>query len=151
MTAELSHPKELLTLIGSDLGTSGWHELTQERVNLFADATGDQQWIHTDPIRASSGPFGAVVAHGFLTLSLFPVILAEALTVEHASVLINYGLNRVRFPTPVPVGSRVRGSLTLSSAQTRPNGMIEAVFDVTFELEGSDRPACTAQAIVLYG
>ena len=116
---------------------------------MFAEATGDRQWIHVDPVRAAAGPFGGPIAHGYLTLALAPMFIAEVLVVEHLAAALNYGLNKVRFPAPVPVGGRLRGVVTLKAADVRPTG-IEAVFTVVFELEGSDRPACVAEFVALY-
>jgi acyl dehydratase len=141
---------DLPGLSGSELGTSQWHEITQERVQLFADATGDQQWIHVDPERAKAGPFGRPIAHGFLTLSLEPVLLDEILEVEGCGTVINYGLNKVRFPAPVPVGSRVRLHASVSGAEARPDGSVEVVFGLRFEADGSERPVCVAESIFRY-
>ena len=118
-------------------------------MNLFADSTGDHQWIHVDPVRAAAGPFGRPIAHGYLTLALGPLLIAQTLHVEQLTAALNYGLNKVRFPTPVPVGSRLRGVVTLAGAQQRPAG-IEAVFTVVYELQGSDRPACVAEFVAIY-
>lgn len=135
-------------LVGQELGVSGWLEIDQERIQLFADATGDQQWIHVDPVRAAQGPYGRTIAHGYLTLSLLPLLSGEAYQVDGLKMTINYGLDRVRFPAPVPVGSRVRNrpvlvSLTPSAAGTK------ALVRHTLELEGSERPACVAEQIRL--
>ena len=109
---------ELAAAVGADLGTSQWHPVTQEQVDRFAEATGDHQWIHVDPVRAAEGPFGTTIAHGYLTLSLVPLLAAEVYAVEGVRLALNYGCNKVRFPTPVPVGSRVRGSVVLDSVTT---------------------------------
>jgi len=135
-------------LVGQELGVSAWREIDQERIQLFADATGDQQWIHVDPVRAAQGPYGRTIAHGYLTLSLLPLLSGEVYQVDRLKMTINYGLDRVRFPAPVPVGSRVRCrsvliSLTPSSAGTK------ALMRHTLELEGSERPACVAEQIRL--
>jgi acyl dehydratase len=127
---------ELRGHVGQRLGASSWHEVTQEQVGMFADATGDHQWIHTDPERAAAGPFGGPLAHGFLTLSLAPMLVAEVLEVSDASVTINYGLNRVRFPAPLPVGSRVRADVRCAAVEDVPGGQ-QVTFTVTFEREGS--------------
>ncbi len=140
----------LVALAGEKLGVSGWVEITQSRVQTFADATGDQQWIHVDPERARSGPFGFPVAHGFLTLSLEPVLLDEILSVEDCGTVVNYGLNKVRFPAPVPVGGRVRMHATLTAADGRPDGSVEAVLGLEFELEGGTKPVCVAESIFRY-
>ena len=142
-------PADLLELVGTPLGVSDWHQITQARVNLFAEATDDHQWIHVDPARAASGPFGTTIAHGYLTLALAPLFITEVVRVEKLTTALNYGLNKVRFPAPMPVGGRLRGAVTLRSAEQRPGG-IEAVFDVVCELDGVDRPVCVAQAVVLY-
>ena len=136
-------------LIGSALGTSDWHEVTQEQVNEFADATGDHQWIHVDAERAAAGPFGGTIAHGYLTLSLIPVLLSGAIRVDGIRMGINYGLNKVRFPAPVPVGSLVRATGVLKEAKEIPGGM-QAVYEVTVQVEGGEKPACVAETVVRY-
>jgi acyl dehydratase len=141
---------ELRNYVGKRLGASAWHEVTQAQVDLFADATGDHQWIHVDPERAASGPFGGTVAHGFLTLSLAPPLVWEVLEVADASVTINYGLNKVRFPAPLPVGSRVRADVTCAAVDDVPGGL-QATFAVTFEREGGDKPVCVAELVLRYG
>ena len=138
---------ELRAAVGATLGTSDWFEITQERVNLFADATGDHQWIHVDPERAKAGPFGTTVAHGFLTLSLLPELGASAMDVRGVRMGVNYGLNKVRFPAPVPVPSKVRASPKLKSLEDVPGGA-QCVFEVTFEREGGDKPVCVAETVV---
>jgi acyl dehydratase len=145
----VASPADLLDLEGKPLGTSEWHEITQQQVNLFAEATDDHQWIHVDPERAAAGPFGGTIAHGYLTLAMAPVLIEETLTVQQLQAVLNYGLNKVRFPAPVPVGGRVRGVVTMLSAQPRAGG-VEAVFTLVWELAGSDRPACVAEVVVLY-
>jgi acyl dehydratase len=135
--------------VGSHLGYSGWHEVTQQQVNLFAEATGDHQWIHTDPERAKAGPFGITVAHGYLTLSLLPVFLGELLSVEGPRYVVNYGLNRLRYPAPVPVGSRLRMGATLESLKPVAGGY-QAVVNCTFEVEGSAKPSCVADVVFRY-
>jgi acyl dehydratase len=142
-------PIDLLDLVGQPLGVSSWHEITQDQVNMFAEATEDRQWIHTDPVRAAAGPFGGPIAHGYLTLALAPVVIAEVVEVDNVLAALNYGVNKVRFPAPVPVGSRVRGVVSLVRAEQRPAG-IEAVFTVVFELDGADRPACVAEVVAIY-
>jgi acyl dehydratase len=151
MSTHLTRPQELLALPGTELGHSDWREVTQEQINQFADVTGDHQWIHVDPERARAGPFGGPIAHGYLTLALIPAALMEILVIDEATQVINYGLNKVRFPAPVPVGSKLRTVLTLAAATERNNQMIEATIDVIVELEGGARPPCTAQAVFLYG
>jgi len=142
-------PSSLLNLVGQSLGVSSWHQITQHQVNMFAEATEDRQWIHTDPIRAAAGPFGGPIAHGYLTLALASSVLAEVVEVDNVLAALNYGVNKVRFPAAVPVGGRVRGVVRLLRAEQRAAG-IEAVFTVVFELDGSDRPACVAEVVVIY-
>jgi acyl dehydratase len=149
MTMNLAHPTDLLGLVGQTIGTTGTLKIAQDQVNLFADATGDHQWIHTDPERAARGPFGGTIAHGYLTLSLAPSILAELLTVDGVHAVLNYGLNKVRFPAPVPVGSALRVTMSAISAEQKPAG-IEAVFRLTYEIDGGTRPVCIADVVVLY-
>ncbi len=134
---------------GSALGASAWRPVTQQRVDAFADATDDRQWIHTDPVRAADGPFGTTVAHGYLTLSLLPALCAEIYRIDDASAGVNYGLDKVRFPGPVPVGSRIRGVAELLEATATPQG-VRARVRVTVEVEGRARPACVAESIALF-
>ena len=138
--------EELKTLVGQDLGHSSWLEVTQERVNTFADATGDHQWIHVDVERAKAGPFGGPIAHGYLTLSLIPSLLPEIVEIEGFRMGVNYGTEKVRFPSPVPVGSRVRAGATLASA-TPFEGGIAMNMDVTVEVEGGSKPAMVATVV----
>jgi acyl dehydratase len=140
---------QLLTLVGEDLGTSEWQEVDQDQVNLFADATHDHQWIHVDPERARSGPFGQTIAHGFLTLALLPALLQPLLRVEGARLGVNYGLNRVRFPAPVPFGARIRAKARLKEA-TAFEGGVQIAVEATVEIEGHPKPACVAEAITRY-
>ena len=142
MTSDLARE-----LRGKELGPTGWLELTQERIDAFAAATGDAQWIHVDPERAAAGPFGATVAHGFLTLALCPVLLAEVLDPPGLEVTVNYGLERVRFPAPVPAGSRVRGRLAVTSAQDVAGG-VHLVLAATVEREGGEKPVCVADLVL---
>lgn len=138
---------ELLASVGTDLGTSDWMEITQERVNAFADATGDHQWIHVDVERANAeSPFGGPIAHGYLTMSLISAFLPEIVIVTGISAGINYGANKVRFPAPVPVGSRIRGTATLADA-TEVAGGVQTTIIVTIEVEGSDKPGCVAEVL----
>ncbi|MCX4406555.1 MaoC family dehydratase [Streptomyces sp. NPDC059837] len=137
---------ELKKLAGGDLGTSEWIEVTQERINTFADATGDHQWIHVDPQKAAEGPFGAPVAHGYLTLSLFIPLFTELLEVEGVSTKVNYGLNKVRFPAPVKAGSRIRLVARLASVEDVPGGVQIAV-DGTVEIDGGGKPAAVLQSL----
>jgi acyl dehydratase len=143
-------PDELLASVGKHLGTSDWLEITQERVNLFADATGDHQWIHVDPERAKDGPFGGTIAHGYLTLSLVNLFLPQIVEVQGISMGVNYGSDKLRFPAPVPVGSRIRGSAELVAADEVKGGAVQAVIRVTVEVEGSERPACVVDTISRY-
>ena len=141
---------ELPSYVGERLGVTPWHEVTQEQVNMFADATGDRQWIHLDPERAAAGPFGGTIAHGFLTLSLAIMLVDEVLDVADAPVTINYGLNKVRFPAAVPVGSRIRAEVSCAAVDDVPGGR-QVTFTVTFEREGSAKPPCVAELILRYG
>jgi acyl dehydratase len=140
---------DLKAKVGSHLGYSRWHTVTQEQVNLFADATDDHQWIHVDPERAKAGPFGTPIAHGYLTLSLVPALLGEILAVEGPRFTVNYGLNRVRFPAPVPVGSKLRCGASLESVDEFEGGR-QVTVKVTFEVEGSDKPSCVADVLFRY-
>jgi acyl dehydratase len=146
MTITVNGLDELKKLAGSDLGTSEWIEVTQERVNTFADATGDHQWIHVDPEKAAAGPFGAPIAHGYLTLSLFIPLFTGLLEVEGVSTKVNYGLNKVRFPAPVKVGSRIRLAAKLASVEDVPGGVQIAV-DGTIEIDGGGKPAAVLQSL----
>ena len=137
---------ELQHLVGQPLGTSDWLHIDQQRIDRFAQATGDLQWIHTDPQRAATGPYEATVAHGFLTLSLLPVLFETGMHVADVRMGINYGLNRVRFPAPVRAGSRVRGRFVLQSYEPLPGGA-QLVVQATIELEGSVKPACVAETV----
>jgi acyl dehydratase len=147
MPTVFATPRDLLTAVGKSLGASGWLEITQERIQQFADATGDQQWIHVDPERAKRGPFGKTIAHGYLTLSLVNCFLPEILEVRGISMGVNYGCDKVRFPAPVPVGSRIRGVGQLVAAEEVKGGAVQATVRVTVEVEGSERPACVADTI----
>ena len=138
---------ELQSLVGQDIATSEWITVDQQRINLFADATGDHQWIHVDPARAAAGPFGTTVAHGFLTLSLLPEMSASAFDIDESKMGVNYGLNRVRFPAPVPVDSRLRGHFKLLSFEPIAGGA-QMVVEVTMEREGGTKPVCVAESIV---
>ena len=138
---------ELQPLVGQMLGTSDWVSIEQERVNLFAEATGDHQWIHTDPERAAQGPFGAPIAHGFLTLSLLPTFFESGFEVRQTRMGVNYGLNKVRFPAPVPVGSRLRAHFKLLDFQPIDQGGAQITIEVTVECEGQSKPVCVAESI----
>jgi acyl dehydratase len=137
-------------LVGQHLGWSEELEITQERVNTFADATGDHQWIHVDPERAKDGPFGGPIAHGYLTLSLGPALLPTIVRVEGVSLAVNYGLGKVRFPSPVPVGSKVRLGAELSSLEHIAEGAVQVTMTFTFEVVGAPKPACVAEIIFRY-
>jgi acyl dehydratase len=137
---------ELKALAGKDLGHSSWLEITQERVNLFADATGDHQWIHVDVDRAKAGPFGAPIAHGYLTLSLVIPLFGEILKVDGVRMGVNYGLEKVRFPSPVPVGSKIRLNATVVSVEDVAGGT-QSTFDFTVEIDGVAKPACVARTV----
>jgi acyl dehydratase len=150
MATIFASPGELLGAAGRDLGKSDWLEITQQRIDLFADATGDHQWIHVDPERAKSGPFGATIAHGYLTLALVNLFLPQLLEVRGISMGVNYGTDKVRFPSPVPVGSRVRGSGQLVEALEAKGGAVQAKVRVTVEIDGKDRPGCVADTISLF-
>jgi acyl dehydratase len=137
---------ELRAAVGTELGRSDWILIDQERIDRFAEATGDLQWIHTDPERAAESPFGSTIAHGFLTLSLLSVIGEQALQVNGIRMGVNYGVNKVRFPAPVPVGSRVRGHMTLVDL-TDVSGGVQLVTQVTIVRENSDKPVCVAESV----
>jgi acyl dehydratase len=138
---------ELPGLVGQELGTSDWREVTQESVNLFAEATGDHQWIHVDVERATKeSPFGGPIAHGYLTLSLLVPLLAEVLTISDAAMGVNYGLNKLRFPAPVPVGSRVRAAAVLKEV-TEIAGGLQYTLSVTVSRDGGEKPVCIAEPV----
>jgi acyl dehydratase len=142
----LSDVAELTGFVGQRLGTSACHRVGQAQVNLFADATGDHQWIHTDVERAAVGPFGAPIAHGYLTLSLFIPLFTGLLEVEGVSTKVNYGLNRVRFPSPVRVGSRIRLTARLADVE-EVSGGLQITVDGTIEIEGATKPAAVLQSL----
>jgi acyl dehydratase len=137
---------ELQPLVGQEIGTSEWITVTQERIQRFADATNDHQWIHLDVERAKSGPFGTTIAHGFFTLSLLPEMSASAFEVRGTRMGVNYGLNKVRFPAPVPSGSRLRGRFKLLDYKPLEGGA-QLTVQVTMEREGSDKPVCVAESL----
>ncbi len=138
----------LRALVGTELGRSRWFEIGQDRIATFADATDDHQWIHIDPERAArESPFGGTVAHGFLTLSLLPSMLSDVLAMVDAKLVVNYGLNKVRFPAPVPAGSRVRAAIVLAALDDE-NGSSQLTLDVTVEREGGTKPVCVAEFLV---
>ncbi|MBT2275901.1 MaoC family dehydratase [Rhodococcus qingshengii] len=139
---------ELESALGTVLGESAWQTITQEQIDQFAEATGDRQWIHVDPLRAQKGPFGTTIAHGYLTLSLVPVVLEQTVHVGGISMSINYGSNKVRFPSPAPVGSKLRGVTTLKSVEPTATGTM-VVFSVTVERDGAAKPVCVAEVLTL--
>lgn len=138
---------ELPPLIGQEVAVSDWITITQEQVNLFAQATGDHQWIHVDVERAKAGPFGAPIAHGFLTLSLLPTFFEAAMRIEQTRMGVNYGLNKVRFVAPVPVGSRLRARMKLLACDPIDNHGMQMAWEVTVEREGAPKPVCVAESI----
>lgn len=139
---------DLAACVGQQVATSDWVEITQQQVNQFAEATGDHQWIHVDEERARQGPFGAPIAHGFLTLSLLSQFFDKTINVLAKTMGVNYGLNKVRFMAPVPVGSRLRAQLLLHSATPIDGGGLQLQWNVTVEREGSDKPVCAAESLV---
>jgi len=141
--------QDLAACVGQEVATTDWMTITQEQVNQFAEATGDHQWIHVDVERARTGPFGGPIAHGFLTLALIPKIFQQGVEVVESRMGVNYGLNRVRFMAPVPVGGRVRGRMKLiSSEPIDDKGGVQMVWEITIELEGASKPACVAESVV---
>ena len=142
--------QDLAACVGQNVAASDWVTITQEQVNLFALATGDDQWIHVDVERARQGPFKAPIAHGFLTLSLLPTFFATALHVEGIGMGVNYGLNKVRFTAPVPVGSRLRAHLVLQAGMPLDAGGMQLTWDVSVECEGAAKPVCIAQSLARY-
>lgn len=147
MATTFESREDIFSKVGEELGVSDWVDINQEKVNMFADATGDHQWIHVDPERAAQGPFGATVAHGLLTLSLGPVLMPTVIRTSGIKMGINYGYNRIRFTSPVKVGKRVRMRVKLAEAEkVEPNG-IQSTYDLIFEIEGEEKPACVAQWI----
>ncbi|MFJ9579968.1 MaoC family dehydratase [Streptomyces sp. NPDC101191] len=141
--------EELRAGVGEQLGHSEWLEIEQKRIDQFAEATGDHQWIHVDPERAATGPFGKTIAHGYLTLSLLPTFVPQVLRVEGMKMGINYGTNKVRFPSPVPVGSRLRATAVLTEV-TEAGGGVQVTATVTVEREGGDKPVCVAESVSRY-
>jgi acyl dehydratase len=137
---------DLKASVGQLVGVSDWHEIPQNQINLFAAATGDDQWIHVDPERARTGPYGTTIAHGYLTLSLLAPLMKSTYQIEGATMAVNYGLNKVRFAAPVRVGSRVRVRVSLISVDDIPNG-VQSVWSAVIELEGSEKPACIAEPV----
>lgn len=149
MATEIESIEAFQAMVGQHLGYSEYRDITQEQVNLFADATGDHQWIHVDPERAKSGPFGGPIAHGYLTLALLPVLLGEIVHVKGVSMGVNYGANKVRFPAPVPVGSQVRAGASVATIEEVAGG-IQVALDVTIEVKDAAKPSCVAQIVFRY-
>lgn len=137
---------DLAASVGQEIGVSDWHEIPQSQIDLFAEATGDDQWIHVDPERAKEGPYGTTIAHGYLTLSLLAPLMKTTYRIEGAKMAVNYGLNKVRFAAPVRVGSRVRVRVSLASVNEIPSG-VQSVWSAVIELEGSEKPACIAEPV----
>ncbi|WP_333768302.1 MaoC family dehydratase [Streptomyces sp. IBSBF 2435] len=142
-------PDELRAAVGEQLGWTDWLEVDQQRIDTFAEATGDHQWIHVDPERAADGPYGTTIAHGYLTLSLIPSLTPTLFRVEGVRMGINYGVNKVRFPSAVPVGSRLRATATVTEL-TEVGGGVQMVTRVTVEREGGDKPVCVAETVVRF-
>jgi acyl dehydratase len=147
MATVFNTPADLKSSEGQHLGYSDWLEITQDRIDKFADATGDHQWIHVDPERAKKGPFGACIAHGYLTMSLVNMFLPQIVVVKEISMGVNYGADKLRFPAPVPVGSRIRGGGELLKVEEVKGGGVQTTVRVTIEVEGSDRPGCVIETI----
>lgn len=147
MTVNVHGLSAILALAGTDLGHTSWREITQDRVDVFADATGDHQWIHVDPERAATGPFGGTIAHGYLTLALIIPLFGELLSINGVAVSINYGLNKVRFPSPVRVGSKIRLRGTVAEVTEVEGDGVEMTLDFVIEVEDGTKPACVAQAV----
>ena len=147
MTTRVNGLAEIAALAGRDLGHTDWLEITQDRVNLFAEATNDQQWIHVDVERARSGPFGGPIAHGYLTLSLLIPLFGELLEIRGVRMSVNYGLEKVRFPSPVPIGAKIRMAATVVSVEEVAGEGVQMLLGCTVEVDGSDKPACVAQAV----
>jgi acyl dehydratase len=151
MAITLNGPDELKAKVGEQLGYSDWVEITQERVNQFAEATGDHQWIHVDVERAKKeSPFGGPIAHGYLTLSLAPTLLGQIMSVKGFAMGVNYGANKIRFPSPVPVGAKLRAGATLLAVDDVGGGGVQLTTQITFELDGGDKPACVAEVVYRY-
>ncbi len=141
---------DAVSLVGTHFGYSDYLEITQQRVDQFAEATGDHQWIHVDVERAATGPFGGTIAHGYLTLSLGPMLIHDLVSWQNIRMGVNYGLGKVRFPSPVPVGARLRLGATLLEAEDLGGGGVQASLELVFETEGSTKPACVAELILRY-
>ncbi|RZI84634.1 MAG: MaoC family dehydratase [Microbacterium sp.] len=139
---------EVQAAAGEEIGASDWIEVTQDQVNTFADATGDHQWIHVDVERAKAGPFGQTIAHGYLTLSMLPLFSSQVLSIQTAGAMLNYGINKVRFPNPVPVGAKVRGVVSFGEVTDLPNGK-QLIQKYVVEIDGAEKPAAVAETVVL--
>lgn len=150
MTTVFNSQDEILSAAGKALGESQWLTITQERIGKFADATDDHQWIHIDPVRAKAGPFGACIAHGYLTLSLVSYFLPQIIEVRGIRMGVNYGTDKVRFPAAVKAGARIRGKGEMISAEKTKDGAIQAIVRVTVEIEGEAKPACVVDTISRY-
>ncbi|WP_329130335.1 MaoC family dehydratase [Streptomyces sp. NBC_01476] len=144
-----SSPDDLRAAVGEQLGWTDWLEIDQKRIDAFAEATGDHQWIHVDPQKAAAGPFGTTIAHGFLTLSLIPALTPRLFRVEGVKMGVNYGVNKVRFPAPVPVGSRLRGTAVVAEV-SEAGGGFQLVTQVTIEREGGEKPVCVAETVARF-
>ena len=144
---EFASLEELRGAVGEEIGVSDWLTIDQERIDLFAEATGDHQWIHVDAEKAAAGPYGKTIAHGYLSLSLIPLLSSQAMKVHNNRVNVNYGVNKVRFTAPLPVGSRVRGRFLLKSAEAVADGGFQFAVEVTLEREGSEKPVCIAETV----
>jgi acyl dehydratase len=149
MATVFADPDALKDAVGRHLGFTDWMVVDQDRIDRFADATGDHQWIHVDPERAKAGPFGATIAHGYLTLSLTNLFLPQLISVDNISMGINYGVNKVRFPTPVTVGSRIRGGAEILECEEIAGG-VQVIIKVTVEIDGSAKPACVVENVTRY-
>ncbi len=149
MTTTIQGIEGLKERVGDHLGYSEWHQVTQEQVNTFAEATGDFQWIHVDVERAKQGPFGGPIAHGYLTLSLGPLLIPQIVKVEGITMAVNYGLNKVRFPAPVPVGSKLRLGATLANVEDIAGG-VQVTMGMVYDLDGGDKPVCVAEIVFRY-
>ena len=149
MTTNVETLDELASFVGKQLGTSSWVEVDQARINGFADATDDHQWIHVDPERAKSGPFGTAIAHGYLTLSLAPVLLNKVIRVDNTKFGVNYGCNKVRFPSPVPVGADLRMGVAVAAVEDVEGG-VQVTYDLVMEVRDAPKPACVAQVVYRY-
>ena len=141
---------DLSALVGQEVAVSDWVTITQEQINLFAQATGDHQWIHVDPEKARAGPFGAPIAHGFLTLSMLPTFFESSMRIVQVRMGVNYGLNKVRFMAPVPVDSRLRARMTLLASEPMDQGGVQMMWSVTVEREGAAKPVCVAESLARY-